>query len=118
MNESILTSVKKALGLPAEYTPFDPDIVMFTNGVLADLNQLGVGPTDGFEITADGGETWNQFFEDVADLPMLGAVRVYTHLRVRLLFDPPTTGFLTNAIKEQIAENVWRISVRRESITQ
>lgn len=48
--DSILTSVKKLLGLPADYEAFDPDIVMYINTVLMILSQMGVGPKEGFSF--------------------------------------------------------------------
>jgi hypothetical protein len=110
MEESILLSTKKALNIVANDTSFDPDIIMYVNGVFSTLNQLGIGPTYGFQIE-DSDATWDAFLE--GDL-RLNDVKVYIYLRVRLLFDPPTTGFHTTAMQEQIKELEWRINTRRE----
>ena len=49
--ESILQSVKKMLGIIPEYTNFDDDIIMHINSVFMILQQLGVGPKEGFAIS-------------------------------------------------------------------
>lgn len=110
MNESILTSVKKTLGLDESYTAFDADIVLYINTALADLNQIGVGPTAGFMIQ-DKTATWNQFFG--GDMTH-NNIQAYVSLRVRLLFDPPESGPAIASFQEQIKELAWRIRERRE----
>lgn len=110
MIASILTSVKKNLGIAAEYEVFDPDILLYINGVFSTLNQLGVGPEDGFVIEDDSA-TWDDF---LGDDPRLNHVRTYMTLRVRILFDPPQTSYAQEAIKEQIKEHEWRLNVQRE----
>lgn len=106
--ESILQSVKKMCGIAEDYTYFDQDIVFHTNTVLSTLFQLGVGPASGFEITVDGEEKWADFIEAN---PKLNLVKTYVGLRVRMLFDPPTSGVLVDAINRQIDELTWRINV-------
>lgn len=108
--ESILTSVKKVLGLPADYTAFDPDIVLFINSVLGTLNQLGIGPANGFSIE-DASATWDEL---IGDDPRYNAVKTYITLRVRMLFDPPDRSYVLEAMKEQIREHEWRLNAYRE----
>lgn len=107
---SILNSVKKNLGLAADYTAFDPDVLMYINAVFSTLDQLGVGPADGFMIEDDE-PTWDDF---LGDDPRLNQIRAYVTLRVKLLFDPPTTSFLIEALDKQRQELEWRINVQRE----
>lgn len=102
---SILTSIKKMLGPTAEYTFFDTDIIIHINSVFMILNQLGVGPEKAFRIT--GAEnTWDEF---LSDEEMLEAVKSYIYLKVRLIFDPPTSSVLAEAIKNNISELEWRL---------
>jgi hypothetical protein len=110
MSPNILQSVKKTLNLAADYEAFDQDVIMHINAVFSTLHQLGVGPGTGFAIE-DGGETWQQF---LGNDPRLNNIKTYIYLRVRLLFDPPTTGFHVTAMKEQISELEWRINTHRE----
>lgn len=110
MNESILTSTKKILGIAEDYVEFDLDITMHINSAFSTLSQLGIGPAAGFMIT-DASAVWGDFLGTDANL---SAVKTYVYLRVRLLFDPPTTSYHTTAIQEQIKELEWRLSTYRE----
>lgn len=110
MSDSILVSTKLALGLAEDYTPFDPMIIMNINSVFADLNQLGIGPEDGFMITGPD-ELWTTYIDGDLNLNQL---QTYMYLRVRQLFDPPTIGRLIQAMDDQIQKMEWRLSVHRE----
>lgn len=111
MIDSILTSVKKMLGIAEEYTIFDADIIMHINTVFTVLNQLGVGPSRGFRI--EGKETvWSEFIDDDE---YLDAVKSYMHLKVKLLFDPPLSSAVMEAMKQSIAELEWRLNFASEA---
>lgn len=110
MSDSILTSTKKALGILEDYTAFDVDILMHINSVFSILNQLGIGPADGFMIE-DSTPTWVDFLEEDSRLNL---VKSYVYLRVRLLFDPPTTSYLIDSTRKQSEEFEWRLNVYRE----
>jgi hypothetical protein len=112
MTNSILDSVKKVLNLGSDYTPFDQDIIMHINSVFSALNQLGVGPESGFMIE-DKDAIWSDFLG--TDM-RLNNIKTYVYLRVRMLFDPPTIGYLVQAMQEQIKELEWRINVQREGV--
>jgi hypothetical protein len=110
--DSILTSIKKMLGLAEEYTPFDDDIIIMINAVFADLTQMGVGPSEGFYIE-DETSIWSDFVPDMAKMQ---SVKSYMYLRVKLLFDPGSIGSSTLASYErQIAQWEWRLNVEAES---
>lgn len=102
--ESILTSIKKLLGIMPEYTHFDADLIMHINTVFSILQQLGVGPA--FSIT-DANTTWSEYTERT-DIEML---KTYIALKVKLIFDPPLSSVAVDAIKNQIAELEWRLNV-------
>ena len=104
MQESILTSIKKLLGITEEYTHFDADIIMDINSVFMVLMQLGVGPEDGFSISDDSA-VWSDFLSDAT---WFEAVKSYVHLKVKLIFDPPQSGTLLNAMEKQVGEFEWR----------
>lgn len=109
--ESILTSIKKLLGVGEDYAHFDPDIIFHINSALMTLNQLGVGPKEGFFITTD-----EQLWEDyLGESKQLEAVKSYIYLRVRILFDPPASSTILEAMNKQIAEFEWRLNVQAES---
>lgn len=104
---SILTSIKKLLGITSEYTHFDADIIMHINSVFSILRQLGVGPVNGFSIT-DSSATWDQFLGNATDIEM---VKTYMYLKVKMMFDPPLGSVAADAIKAQISELEWRLNV-------
>lgn len=106
-SESILTSIKKLLGIVEDYTQFDTDIILHINSVFSSLMQLGVGPEDGFHIS-DKTQTWNDYIGDSKDVQM---VISYVYLKVRLLFDPPTNSFLVQSMNDQIKEFEFRLSI-------
>jgi hypothetical protein len=111
MEPSILNSVKKVLGIAAEYLAFDQDIMMHINTALATLTQLGVGPATGFTVD-DVSDDWSDFVDPTDH--QYNAVKSYVFLRVRMLFDPPQTSYLINAQNDQIKELEWRLNVHRE----
>ena len=110
MATSILTSIKKLIGPTEDDTSFDVDIIMHINSAFFRLNQLGVGPSEGFSIT-DKTTTWEEFLVARKDLE---AVKTYVYQKVRLVFDPPQSGFLVEAIKDSIKEFEWTINVQAE----
>jgi hypothetical protein len=110
MSDSILTSTKKILGIAEDYTAFDMDVMTHINSAFSTLNQLGIGPANGFFIE-DATATWSDF---LLDDPRLNNVRTYIYLKVRIVFDPPGTSFHLNAIQEQLKELEWRLNVYRE----
>lgn len=117
MSESILTSTKKILGLDADYTAFDFDVITHINTALTTLHQLGIGPPNGFAII-DEAASWDEIltFDGVnADL-LLNSVKTYIYLRVRSYFDPPTTSYMIKAVEDQLRELEWRLSMYRESL--
>ncbi len=109
--ESILTSIKKLLGIGEDYTHFDADIIMHINSVFAVLTQLGVGPSEGFSIEDDLA-TWNKFLPDD---PRLNTVKSYMYMKVKLLFDPPSGSAHMEAMNRVIGEFEWRLNVAAES---
>ena len=108
MNEnSILSSIKKLLGINSEDTAFDTDVIIHINSALGILNQLGVGKDSGFAISDDS-STWVDFVGN--NQYLIGLVRTYVYLKVRLVFDPPTSSFVVESIKQNISEYEWRIN--------
>lgn len=109
--DSILTSIKKLLGIAEDYTQFDTDIIIHINSVFTTLTQIGVGPSEGFYIE-DKTAYWEDFIEDLSKIQ---AVKTYVYLKVRLLFDPASLGSATLAAYErQIQELEWRLNMFAE----
>lgn len=112
-DESILTSVKKVLGIPEYYEHFDQDILLHLNSVMSILHQLGVGPENGF-VVEDDSTTWSDLFDGDIDTNKMMYVKSYVCLRVHLLFDPPASSGAIDAMERQMRELEWRITVTRD----
>lgn len=109
MIASILNSVKKDIGIVSDYDHFDPEIITAINTAFSALNQLGVGPSSGFSISDDTTE-WSDYISD-PDSPTLGFVKTYVSKKAKMLFDPPTSSALMEAMKENLKELEFRINV-------
>lgn len=109
--ESILTSIKKLIGITEEYTQFDVDIMIHINSAFSILCQLGVGPADGFRISGKE-DTWDQFLQDEKKLEL---VKTYVYLKVKILFDPPLSSAVMDCINREISQCEWRLMVTAES---
>ena len=107
METSILTSIKKMLGVAEDYTEFDEDIITHINSVFLNLTQLGVGPEEGFMIEDDTA-VWEDFIDDSIQLQ---AVKTYMYLKVKLLFDPTLSSSVTESFTRMTAELEWRLNV-------
>lgn len=112
-SDSILTLIKKNIGIEEDDNSFDSEIIMHINSVFFELSQLGVGPPEGFSIH-DSSTTWNEYVEENMNL---NALKSYMAIRVRLLFDPPQNSFTIASLKEQAKEYEWRLNVQAESKT-
>lgn len=111
--ESILTSIKKLLGIEENYEQFDPEIIMLINSALMSATMIGIGPSSGFSITCSS-ETWEDFLGKRTDI---GGVITYVWLKTRLAWDPPQMGYLVDSIAKQIQELEWRLNVQVEAGT-
>ena len=103
--ESVLTSIKKLLGIEESYEIFDPDIILYINSAFSTLTQLGVGPKEGFSIK-DKTTTWSEYLNND---PRLDLIKNYVFLKVKLIFDPPTSNSVQSAYERMIQELEWRI---------
>ena len=103
--ESILTSIKKLLGIEESYEIFDPDIILYINSAFSTLTQLGVGPEEGFSIK-DKTTNWSEYLNND---PRLDLIKNYVFLKVKLIFDPPTSSSVQSAYEHMIQELEWRI---------
>lgn len=107
---SILDSIKQMLGIRSEDEAFDKELIIHINGALMILNQLGVGPAEGYVITSKD-DTWSNFIGTRKDLEL---IKTAIFLRVSLSFDPPQNSFLVSAMEKQIEEFDWRINLTHE----
>ena len=108
--DSILTSIKKLLGIAEDYEHFDQDLIIHINSVLSVLTQLGVGPSEGFSIE-DENATWDDF---IPEDKRLSSIRSYVYMKVKLLFDPPLSSSVMESMNRMISEFEWRLNVAAE----
>lgn len=111
-SDSILISIKKLIGLDPDYTEFDTDLIIHINSVFLDLEQLGAGSQDGFFIEGST-ETWEDFLPD--DPLVLNSIKSYMYLKVKKLFDPPTSSSAMDSLNSLIDRFEWRINVAIEN---
>jgi hypothetical protein len=109
---SILDDTKIAIGMTAEQTEFNADLVLHINSVLADLHQMGIGPDEGYSIV-NAADTWDEFIETEK---RLNNVKSYIFLRVKMLFDPPSVGYVLTSLEKMIEKAEWRLTVAADEI--
>lgn len=110
--ESILTSIKKMLGIEKDYTQFDPELIVFINSVFGILFQLGVGRDHKYQFAISG---YDEEWEDFIDVNEIETVKSYIYMKVKLLFDPPTSSTVMSSYQELIKEFEWRCNVATET---
>ncbi len=106
MSESILTSVKKYLGITEDYIHFDAEIIDCINASFSILTQLGAGPRTGFSIS-DSSSVWTDF---IPAGPLLELVVTYVERKTKLMFDPPNAAATLEALKTIVSEQEFRIN--------
>lgn len=111
MEESILKTIKDMLGICDEDTAFDNDVLVNINAVFSTLYQVGVGDETHYYII-DEKSTWKGTFVDEEDL--IDFIKLYTYMKVRLIFDPPTNSSIMEALKAQINEIEYRILLQAD----
>lgn len=107
--DSILTSIKKVLGIAGDYNHFDDDLILHINSVFLILNQIGIGPEEGFTISGES-DKW----EDFITSNKLEHIKTYMYLKVKLIFDPPLSSAVMEAYNRIISELEWRILISGE----
>lgn len=107
MENSILTDIKKLLGIDESYEQFDQDIIIHINSFLRVLNQLGVGAS--YFSISDKNSKWIDFLGEKAE--RLDEVKTYVYIRTRLVFDPPTSSFVNDSLQKVVNELTWRLNV-------
>ena len=108
----ILEDVKKQVGIVPDYNAFDDQLLMYINSAFATLHQLGVGPVEGFLV-----DTFTEW-DDYISTARLDFIKSYVSMKVRVMFDPPTSSFALDALNKQIAEYEWRINSEVECFGQ
>lgn len=112
--ESILTSIKKLLGIAETDTNFDVDVIMHINSAFSDLNDIGVGPAEGFSIT-DSEAQWTDFISE-SMMPMFEDVKTFVYMKVKLAFDPPLSSSVLASMERELAKREWKLNARAETV--
>ena len=108
MENSILLSTKDVLNIETGQTVFDEQVLIAINAAFSVRDDRGV--IYGV-VVSDETATWSGLgLED----HVTNMVKTYVNLKARMLFDPPTTSYLVDAMEEQIREFEIRLSLKRE----
>ena len=107
MTDSIFESVKKVVGLLGDDNSFDEDLLLHINSVVSTLRQLGLSIPADFYVRDDV-QTWSDLLGEFRDLDL---VKSYMTMKVRLMFDPPSSSFGLKSMEEMVKEYEWRINV-------
>lgn len=114
MEDSILMTIRKLVCGNANADHFDTDLLVHINTCFSILNQLGVGPENGFVVT-DETQSWSSY---IADNRVLNMVKTYVTLKIKVVFDPPLTSSVLEAMNKQISELEWRLNVAVDPAAQ
>lgn len=112
MQDSILMTIRKLVCGDPYADHFDNDLLVHINACFSILNQLGVGPEDGFVVTDDT-QSWSSY---IADNRILNMVKTYVTLKVKKIFDPPLTSSVLEAMDKEISQLEWRLNVAVDPI--
>jgi hypothetical protein len=110
---NILKSVKAGLLIPESETIFDSALVLHINSAFTNLNNLGVGPDDGYAISTGSTESWSDLLGVVPE-SFMSLVKSYTILFVKTLFDPTGSSVIMTATKELLIQMEARINQQIE----
>lgn len=108
MDNSILITIKKLLGVEPDDTSFDQDIIIGINTSIVTLAQLGVGEEGEFAVFGEE-ETWEDYLGEMIN--KLALIKSFIHIKTKMLFDPPQSSVLLSAYEKQLDELQFRISV-------
>ena len=107
VEDSILLLTKRLLGLDAEVTDFDADLIACINSAINILSQLGVTSADDFAVTS-AEDTWTDLLGE--NSKCLNMAKTYIFTKTKIMFDPPTTGAVMQAYKDVAHELECRIN--------
>ena len=111
MNENILASIKKMNNVLEDDKSFDQDLILYINSALMVVMQEWHGMDHAFRLE-DGTETWDELLGEDVDYE---GVKELIGLKVRLMFDPPTSSTAMQAITDQIKDLEWRMFIWKDN---
>lgn len=108
--DSVLETVRDAVGLEKDDTSFDTELIIYINGAIGELNQAGVGN----EITVlDDATKWEELVVNDSgsvSMKLVGLAIMYVFLNVKIHFDPPQVN-TQNVMKDAMNQAIWRLAV-------
>ena len=107
----IFTDVKSGLGLDPEDAGFDSELLFSINAAISLIRQQGVGVD--LEVKDDKAK-WNDFIPNSSS-ELLGMVKEFVRLHVKIIFDPPAPSTL-KVMEEMKSELIWRMHVSFEEV--
>lgn len=110
MNENILGSVKKMCNIAEDDKSFDSDLILYINSALMTIMQEWHGMDHALRLE-DGTETWDDLLGDDIDFE---GVKELVGLKVRMVFDPPTSSSVMDALKAEIENLEWRLYIWKD----
>ena len=112
LQESILNTIKKMIGVEENYKQFDIDLIVHINTAFAALAQIGHNLKDGYFIS-DMNNIWSEY---ITDTRLLDPIKTYVYLKTKLVFDPPSSSMVIESMKQTLKELEFRIQISAESI--
>ena len=109
----IITDVKQMLGASIYDDSFDVNIVIAINSALAVLSDIGISEADNVCLEIGDTVTWDELLEGRTDIEY---IKTYIYLKVKMLFDPPSSSALLDAYNRQIAEFEWRLNTKQSKV--
>lgn len=103
--DTVLADVRKILGGEMVPNNFDPQIIIHINTVLAISDQLSDMLV---KKVVDKDTVWEDIIPNIEENE---AIKSYVGLKVKKMFDPPTSSVLMASLDENIKELEWRIGV-------
>lgn len=103
--DTVLADVRKILGGEMVPNNFDPQIIIHINTVLAISDQLSDMLA---KKVVDKDTVWEDIIPNIEENE---AIKSYVGLKVKKMFDPPTSSVLMTSLDENIRELEWRIGV-------
>lgn len=110
MESIILETIKVMLGGPDLGESFDTDLLVHINSSAQILIDLGLIPKSDFK-TIIKTTKWGDFLTNEG---VLDFVKSFIYLKTKMVFDPPSSSYVSDALNRQITEFEFRIRLRCE----
>jgi hypothetical protein len=112
VNQSILQTIRSAVGLSSDTTDFDTELLMHINGAIGKLNQNGVG---NFLVVDNEDQKWIDLQDttQVEGNKYFQMIPLFISMSTKLLFDPPPPSSVQYH-EEHANQLLWRLKIAYE----